>query len=78
MTAAKAADQIDRTETADIRQVYALPAQSFAGGIELPQGKYSFRVQFLSKSGDIIGEESFKDIEVINGKTVLVEASCQK
>ncbi|MBQ9908657.1 MAG: hypothetical protein IJM48_02545 [Treponema sp.] len=78
LTAAKAADQIDRTETADIRQVYALPAQSFAGGIELPQGKYSFRVQFLSKSGDIIGEESFKDIEVINGKTVLVEASCQK
>lgn len=78
LSAAKAADQIDRTETADIRQVYALPAQSYAGGIDLPAGKYSFKVQYLSKSGDIINEEHFKDVEVINGKTVLVESSCQK
>lgn len=78
LSAAKAADQIDRTETADIRQVYALPAQSYAGGIELPEGKYTFKVQFLSKNGDLIKEEHFKDVQVSNGKTVLVESLCQK
>ena len=78
MSAAKAIDQIDRTETADIRQVYALPAQSYAGGIELPPGFYSFKVQYLSKSGTIISEEEFNNIEVKKGKTVLVESSCQK
>ena len=78
LSAAKAVDQIDRTETADIRQVYTLPAQAYAGGIELPGGKYSFKVQYLSKNGDLLKEESFKDIEVKNGKTVLVESSCQK
>ena len=78
LSAAKAADQIDRTETADIRQVYALPAQSYAGGIELPAGKYSFKVQYLSKTGAIIKEENFKDIEIKKGKTILVESTCQK
>ena len=78
LSAAKAVDQIDRTETADIRQVYALPAQSYAGGIELPEGIYSFKVQYLSKTGDIIKEEHFNDVQVIEGKTVLVESSCQK
>ncbi len=78
LTAAKAIDQVDKTETADIRQVYALPAQAFAGGIELSPGKYSFKVQYLSKKGDIIKEESFKDIEIQTGKTSLVESSCQK
>ncbi|MBB5227382.1 hypothetical protein DYE50_00720 [Treponema ruminis] len=78
LSAAKAADQIDRTETADIRQVYALPAQAYAGGIELPAGKYSFKVQYFAKNGTLLKEEAFKDIEVKNGKTVLVESSCQK
>ena len=76
--AAKAIDQIDRTETADIRQVYALPAQSYAAGFELAPGKYSFTVQYFSKNGTLIQEEHFKDIEVKKGKTVLVESSCQK
>jgi hypothetical protein len=78
LSAAKAIDQVDKTETADIRQVYALPAQAFAGGIELTPGKYSFKVQFLSKNGNIIKEEFYKDVEVKYGKTTLVEASCQK
>ncbi len=78
LTAAKAIDQIDKTETADIRQVYALPAQSYAGGIELDPGIYSFKVQYLSKSGTIIAEEEFNNIEVKKDKTVLVESSCQK
>lgn len=77
LSAAKAIDQVDRTETADIRQVYALPAQAYAGGVELPPGKYSFKVQYLSKKGVIIKEEHFSDIEVKEGKTVLVESSCQ-
>ncbi|MBR1536864.1 MAG: hypothetical protein IJ630_07995 [Treponema sp.] len=78
LSAAKAADQIDRSETADIRQVYALPAQSYAGGIELEAGFYSFKVQYLSQKGDIIKEEYFKDIEIKQGKPTLVESSCQK
>ena len=78
LSAAKAIDQVDKTETADIRQVYALPAQAYAGGIELPPGKYSFKVQYLSKNGVIIKEENFSDIKVMEGKTVLVESSCQK
>ena len=77
LSAAKAIDQIDRTETADIRQVYALPAQAYASGINLPQGKYSFKVQYLNKNGAVIKEEAFKDITVTKGKTVLVESSCQ-
>ena len=75
---AKAIDQVDKTETADIRQVYALPAQSYAAGFELAPGKYSFTVQYFSKNGTLIQEEHFKDIEVKKGKTVLVESSCQK
>ena len=78
LSAAKAIDQIDKTETADIRQVYALPAQSYASGIELSPGIYSFKVQYLSKSGTIIAEEQFSNIEVKQGKTVLVESLCQK
>lgn len=78
LSAAKVIDQVDKTETADIRQVYALPAQAYAGGIELPSGKYSFKVQYLSKKGEVLKEESFNNIEVKKGKTVLVESSCQK
>ena len=78
LTAAKASDQIDRTETADIRQVYALPSQSYAGGFELPEGIYSLKVQYFSKKGAILKEEHFSNIKVRNGKTVLVESSCQK
>ena len=78
LSAAKAIDQVDRTETADIRQVYALPAQSYASGIELPAGKYSFTVQYLSKNGGLLGEEKFNDVLVTSGKTVLVESTCQK
>lgn len=78
LAAAKAADQIDKTENADIRQVYALPAQSYASGIELTPGIYSFKVQYLSKNGIIIAEETFQNIEIQKGKTILVESSCQK
>lgn len=78
LSSAKAIDQIDRTETADIRQVYALPAQSYAGGLELPPGVYSFKIQYFSKDGKMLAEEHFKNIEVQKGKTVLVESSCQK
>ena len=78
LSAAKAIDQIDRTETADIRQVYALPARSYAGGFELPAGIYSIKVQYYSKKGDIIKEEKHSNIEVKKGKTVLVESLCQK
>ena len=78
LSSAKAIDQIDKTETADIRQVYALPAYAYAGGVELPAGTYSGTIQYLSKSGTVIAEERFANIEVKNGKTVLVESSCQK
>ncbi|MBQ9205475.1 MAG: hypothetical protein IJ158_02035 [Treponema sp.] len=78
LSAATAADQIDRTETADIRQVYALPAQSYAGGFELPEGEYALKVQYFSSNGAIISEEKFSKIKVQKGKTTLVESSCQK
>ena len=78
LTAAKLIDQVDKTETADIRQVYALPARSYAAGLELEPGKYSFKVQYFSENGSLIKEETFSDIEVKKGKTVLVESSCQK
>ena len=78
LSLAKAVDQIDRTETADIRQVYALPAQSYAGGIELMPGIYSFKVQYFSESGAILREEKFDNIEVKQGKSILVESLCQK
>lgn len=78
LSAAKAVDQVDRTETADIRQVYALPAQSYAGGIELKPGVYSFKVVYYSNEGNVLYEEHFKNIEIKQGRTTLVESTCQK
>lgn len=78
LAAAKAIDQVDKTELADIRQVYALPARAYASGLELEPGMYSFKVQFLAANGAVVHEELFSEISVKKGKTTLVEVTCQK
>ena len=78
LSSARIIDQIDKTETADIRQVYALPAQSYASGLELAPGNYNVHIQYLSNNGNVINEEKFQDIQVKSGKTILVESLCRK
>ncbi len=77
LAAVKAIDQVDKTELADIRQVYTLPARSYASGVELNPGKHSLLVRYLSANGNIVAEEKFSGIEIKNGKTTLVESTCQ-
>lgn len=74
---AMAIEAVDLTETADVRQVYALPAKSFASGIELEPGIYSFTVKYLS-GNSVVAEENFDNIEVKAGIPTLVETNCQK
>ncbi len=77
VTMAKAVDAVDMTETADIRQVYALPGKARATGIELDPGVHSFKVQYFNEDR-LIFEQSFENIVVKSGQTVLVESLCQK
>ncbi len=79
MTASKAIDMVDLSETADIRQVCALPGEFRAGGITLDPGTYSFKVQFLGNTGAdgkpaLLYEESFSDVQVVANRPTLVES----
>lgn len=74
----QAVDAIDMTETADVRQVYALPGQAYAAGFELDPGTYSGKVVYFAADGSVIAEEPFENVVVKAGVPVLVEASCQK
>lgn len=73
-----AVDAIDMTETADIRQVYALPGQAYAAGFELEPGSYSGKVQYLAADGSVVEEVPFENVTVKAGVPVLVESSSQK
>lgn len=69
-----AMEAIDDTEKADIRQVYALPSQVYANGINLKPGKYSFTVEYLSKDNVVVNSEKFENVEVKQGVPTLVES----
>ena len=75
---AKLVDTVDATETADIRQVYALPSTAQATAINLEPGTYSFKVQFLDEAGSVVEEKEFTDVAVTEDVPTLVEAICQK
>ncbi len=77
LAAVSAIDQVDKTELADIRQVYTLPARAYAGGIELDPGKYSFTLRYYDARRNLLKEEKFTSVEIKKGKTTLVEATCQ-
>lgn len=73
-----AIDAIDKTETADIRQVYALPGKLQAGGVNVEPGEYKVEVTYFGAEDSIIGTETFEGIKVEAGKPTLVEAVCTK
>lgn len=73
-----AIEAVDLSESADVRQCVFLPQASYAGGVTVPAGKYSGKIQFLNVNGNVLYEEHFKDISVENGKTVLMESACLK
>lgn len=68
-----AIEAVDKTETADIRQVYALPGKAYAGGFELEPGTYDVTVQYLSGS-KVISEKSYSGIRVRANKPTVIES----
>ena len=68
-----AIEAVDKTETADIRQVYALPGKAYAAGLELEPGTYDLTVQYLSGS-KVISEKSYSGVRVRANKPTLVES----
>ena len=64
---------MDKTETADIRQVYALPGKAYAAGLELEPGVYDVTVQYLSGS-NVISEKSYSGVRVRANKPSIVES----
>ena len=68
-----AIEAVDKTETADIRQVYALPGKAYAAGLELEPGVYDVTVQYLSGS-NVISEKSYSGVRVRANKPSIVES----
>lgn len=76
LSVAAAIDAVDLSETADVRQCNYLPAKSNALGLSLPSGIYSFKVQFISSENEVAYEQRFNNIEIKEGKSILVESLC--
>ncbi|WP_027729136.1 hypothetical protein [Treponema sp. C6A8] len=68
-----AIEAVDKTETADIRQVYALPGKAYASGLELEPGLYDVTVQYLSGSR-VIAEKNYSKIRVRENKPTILES----
>ncbi|NLC93027.1 MAG: hypothetical protein GX677_06150 [Treponema sp.] len=78
LSVAAAIEAVDFSETADLRQCDYLPGKSNALGLSLPEGVYSFRIQYISPENEVIFTERFENIEVVEGKSTLVESLCVK
>ncbi len=76
LAASVAIDATDLAETADIRQVMALPSSANAGGINLEAGTYPVSVRYFGANGNLIAEESLGTVNVKAGKLVLMESLC--
>ena len=74
--ASVAIDATDLAETADIRQVMALPSSANAGGVNLAAGSYPVSVRYFGANGNLIAEESLGTVNVKAGKLVLMESLC--
>jgi len=70
---AVAISAMECSETADIRQVSALPGRAYATGIDLEPGTYDVTVQYLHDD-EVISEESYSNIVVKAGKPTIVES----
>ncbi len=71
-----AIDATDLAETADIRQVMALPSSAHAGGINLEPGVYPVSVRYYGVNNNLIAEESLGTVNVKAGNLILMESLC--
>ena len=71
-----AIDAVDAAETADIRQVMALPASANAGGVSLEPGTYPVQVRYFDAGGRLVEEENLGNVTVRANKLVLLESLC--
>lgn len=64
------------TEVADLRTSRYFPAKASVGGIHLPLGFYTIRVQYLDPWGSLIKKDEIFDYELKKNTIHLVEAIC--
>lgn len=73
----KALEEVNKTEVADTRMGQYLPARVSVAGLSLDPGTYDFTVTYkLSGGSDIV--RTFTGVEVSEGKSNLIFASCAK
>ena len=65
---------IDATENADLRISRFFPAKTFIGEIELESGIHHFKVEYYSKSGELLFTDDLEKIEVSSNKTNIFES----
>lgn len=67
---------IINAEKADVRQGSYFPHKASAAGFTVNPGKYSVKVEYLSKNGTVIETKEQGDISVVAGKPTVVVSSC--
>lgn len=74
----KALDAVDLAETADIRQCRYFPSFAAGGGFTLKPGVYSAKVEYFDTNENLVGTETFENLEVTAGRPTIVESICIK
>ncbi len=74
----KALDAVDLAETADIRQCRYFPSFAAGGGFTLKPGIYSAKVEYFDTNENLVGTETFENLEVKAGRPTIVESICVK
>ncbi len=67
---------IINAEKADVRQGSYFPHKASAAGFTVNPGKYSVKVEYLSKNGTVIETKEQGDISVVAGRPTVVVSSC--
>jgi hypothetical protein len=62
------------SERADVRMARFFPGKAYIAGVNLPPGRYSFKVRYYNKAGREIASVSFKDVIVEENRLNLVQA----
>ena len=74
----KALDAVDLAETADIRQCRYFPSFAAGGGFTLKPGIYLAKVEYFDTNENLVGTETFENLEVKAGRPTIVESICVK
>jgi hypothetical protein len=76
ISASVAIDAVDLAETADIRQVMALPSCASCGGVNLASGVYPVTVRYFDANGALVAEDSLGNVTVRENTLTLLESLC--